>query len=102
MGQLIKGIIYPFIYAAGISLAFLIMSSAENKIERQRIWVIYIVSFFIIFFWAAFEQAGSSLTFIADNKQTEIFWMGYAAFNGSDFQRAFRGAFGFTFQFTLG
>ncbi|MBB6372357.1 peptide MFS transporter [Chryseobacterium shigense] len=68
MGQLIKGIIYPFIYAAGISLAFLIMTSAENKVERQRIWVIYIVSFFIIFFWAAFEQAGSSLTFIADNQ----------------------------------
>ncbi|WP_374463347.1 peptide MFS transporter [Chryseobacterium sp.] len=68
MGQLIKGIIYPFIYSAGISLAFLIMSSAENKVERQRIWVIYIVSFFIIFFWAAFEQAGSSLTFIADNQ----------------------------------
>lgn len=68
MGQLIKGIIYPFIYSAGISLAFLIMSSAENKVERERIWVIYIVSFFIIFFWAAFEQAGSSLTFIADNQ----------------------------------
>lgn len=68
MGQLIKGIIYPFIYSAGISLAYLIMSSAENKVERQRIWVIYIVSFFIIFFWAAFEQAGSSLTFIADNQ----------------------------------
>jgi proton-dependent oligopeptide transporter, POT family len=68
MGQLIKGIIYPFIYSAGISLAYLIMSSAESKVERQRIWVIYIVSFFIIFFWAAFEQAGSSLTFIADNQ----------------------------------
>lgn len=68
MGQLIKGIIYPFIYSAGIALAYLIMSSAENKVERQRIWVIYIVSFFIIFFWAAFEQAGSSLTFIADNQ----------------------------------
>nr|WP_294935956.1 peptide MFS transporter [uncultured Flavobacterium sp.] len=68
MGQLIKGLIYPFIYSAGISLAFLIMSSAESKIERERIWVIYIVSFFIIFFWAAFEQAGSSLTFIADNQ----------------------------------
>ena len=68
MGQLIKGLIYPFIYSAGIALAYLIMSSAENKVERQRIWVIYIVSFFIIFFWAAFEQAGSSLTFIADNQ----------------------------------
>jgi POT family proton-dependent oligopeptide transporter len=52
------------------------MSSAENKIERQRIWVIYIVSFFIIFFWAAFEQAGSSLTFIADN-QTDRHFFGW-------------------------
>jgi len=76
MGQLVKGIIYPFIYAAGISLAFLIMSSAENKVERQRIWVIYIISFFIIFFWAAFEQAGSSLTFIASN-QTDRHFFGW-------------------------
>lgn len=68
MGQMIKGLIYPFIYSAGIALAYLIMSSAENKVERDRIWVIYIVSFFVIFFWAAFEQAGSSLTFIADNQ----------------------------------
>ncbi|MBS1573187.1 MAG: peptide MFS transporter [Bacteroidetes bacterium] len=68
MGTLIKGVIYPFIYSAGISLAYLIISSTESKVERQRIWVIYIVSFFIIFFWAAFEQAGSSLTFIADNQ----------------------------------
>jgi len=77
MGQLIKGIIYPFIYSAGVSLAFLIMSSAENKIERQRIWVIYIVSFFIIFFWAAFEQAGSSLTFIASNQTDRTFLFGW-------------------------
>ncbi len=68
MGEFVKAVIYPFIYSMGIALAFLIMSSAENKVERDRIWVIYIVSFFIIFFWAAFEQAGSSLTFIADNQ----------------------------------
>lgn len=77
MGQLVKGIIYPFIYSAGISLAFLIMSSAENKVERQRIWVIYIISFFIIFFWAAFEQAGSSLTFIASNQTDRHFLFGW-------------------------
>lgn len=69
--QMIKGVIYPIIYASGISLAVLIISdSALTKIERDRIWVIYIISFFVIFFWAAFEQAGSSLTFIAD-KQTD-------------------------------
>ena len=77
IGKLIKGIIYPIIYSAGISLAFLIMSSAENKIEKQRIWVIYIVSFFIIFFWAAFEQAGSSLTFIASNQTDRHFMLGW-------------------------
>ncbi len=52
-----------------LSLAGLIISDTSlTKIERDRIIVIYIVSFFIIFFWAAFEQAGSSLTFIADNQ----------------------------------
>lgn len=68
MGEFVKAVIYPFIYAMGLALAYLIMSATENKVERDRIWVIYIVSFFIIFFWAAFEQAGSSLTFIADNQ----------------------------------
>lgn len=77
IGTLVKGIIYPIIYGAGISLAFLIMSSAENKVERQRISVIYIVSFFIIFFWAAFEQAGSSLTFIASNQTDRTFIFGW-------------------------
>lgn len=61
--------IYAVIYASGLSLAGLIISdSSLTKVERDRIFVIYIISFFVIFFWAAFEQAGSSLTFIADNQ----------------------------------
>jgi len=61
--------IYSLIYASGISLAGLIISDTSlTHVERQRIIVIYIVAFFVIFFWAAFEQAGSSLTFIADNQ----------------------------------
>jgi proton-dependent oligopeptide transporter, POT family len=71
----IKTIIYPIIYASGITLAGLIVSdSSLTKIERDRIFVIYIVAFFIIFFWAAFEQAGSSLTFIADNQTDRNFF----------------------------
>jgi POT family proton-dependent oligopeptide transporter len=71
----IKTIIYPIIYASGITLAGLIISDTSlTKIERQRIIVIYIVSFFVIFFWAAFEQAGSSLTFIADNQTDRNFF----------------------------
>lgn len=66
-GNLIKSLLYPFIYAAGISLAVLILTDKSiTKVERQRIIVIYFVAFFVIFFWACFEQAGSSLTFIAD------------------------------------
>ncbi|WP_245168888.1 peptide MFS transporter [Chryseobacterium sp. RR2-3-20] len=78
IGSLVKGIIYPIIYASGISLAILILlDKALTKIEIQRILVIYIVSFFIIFFWAAFEQAGSSLTFIADNQTDRTFLFGW-------------------------
>ncbi len=70
-----QNVIYSIIYASGISLAGLILSdSSLTKEERDRILVIYIVSFFIIFFWAAFEQAGSSLTFIADNQTDRNFF----------------------------
>src|SRR6218665_71164 len=65
----ITTIIYPIIYSSGISLAvFILTDKTLTKVERQRIYVIYIISFFVIFFWAAFEQAGSSLTFIASNQ----------------------------------
>lgn len=67
--------IYSIIYGSGLTLAGLILSDTSlTKIERDRILVIYIVSFFVIFFWAAFEQAGSSLTFIADNQTDRNFF----------------------------
>jgi POT family proton-dependent oligopeptide transporter len=72
----IKDWVYPIIYASGISLAFLIMTDKTlTKIERDRIWVMYIIAFFVMFFWSAFEQAGSSLTFIAD-QQTDLHFLG--------------------------
>ncbi len=74
----VKTIIYPIIYSSGVTLAGLIISDTSlTKVERQRIIVIYIVSFFVIFFWAAFEQAGSSLTFIADNQTDRTFLFGW-------------------------
>lgn len=39
---------------------------ALTWVEKQRIMVIFILAFFGIFFWAAFEQAGVSLTFLAE------------------------------------
>ena len=48
--------------------AYVISDHSLTKIERQRVWVIYIIAFFVIFFWSAFEQAGASLTFFADEQ----------------------------------
>lgn len=73
----IKAWLYPFIFAAGISLGFLILSDKTiTKVEKDRIWVLYLVCFFVMFFWGAFEQAGSSLTFIAEN-QTDTNFLGW-------------------------
>jgi len=72
-----QNVIYSFIYGSGLTLAGLILTDKSlTKVERQRITVLYVVAFFVIFFWAAFEQAGSSLTFIADN-QTDTRILGW-------------------------
>lgn len=62
-------LIGSFIYTTTIvgPLA-IIMDKSLNTVEKQRIGVIYILAFFVIFFWAAFEQAGASLTFFADEQ----------------------------------
>ncbi|HUP11420.1 MAG TPA: peptide MFS transporter, partial [Niastella sp.] len=73
----IKTYVYPFIYAAGLSLAiFILTDKSLTRVETQRILVLYVVAFFVIFFWSAFEQSGSSLTFIAE-KQTDTHIFGW-------------------------
>ena len=58
-----------FIFAITIAAPGLIISDKSlTKIERERIWVIYIIAFFVIFFWSAFEQAGASLTYFAEEQ----------------------------------
>ena len=42
------------------------------KDEKQRIAVIFIMMFFCIFFWASFEQAGSSLTLFAERSTDRL------------------------------
>ena len=36
-----------------------------EKVERDRLIVVFIFSFFVVFFWACFEQAGTSMTIFA-------------------------------------
>ncbi|MBP5365045.1 MAG: peptide MFS transporter [Paludibacteraceae bacterium] len=57
------------IYAISIALPlFIITDRSLSRIEKCRIGVIYIIALFVIFFWSAFEQAGSSLTIFADKQ----------------------------------
>jgi len=48
--------------------ALIITDGSLTKQEKDRIWVIFIIAFFVIFFWSAFEQAGASLTFFAQEQ----------------------------------
>jgi proton-dependent oligopeptide transporter, POT family len=70
-----QDLIGAFIFSACIILpAVIITDPSLTAIEKSRIWVIYIVAFFVIFFWSAFEQAGASLTFFAQEQtDREIF-----------------------------
>jgi POT family proton-dependent oligopeptide transporter len=57
------------ILAAAVVMPGIIISDRSlTAEERDRIWVIYISAFFVIFFWSAFEQAGASLTFFAEEQ----------------------------------
>lgn len=53
-----------------------------SKIEKDRILAVFIITAFVIAFWAAFEQAGASLTIFADqNTDRDIFgWTMPASF----------------------
>ena len=57
------------IYSISIGLpVFIITDNSLTKADKMHIAVIYIIAVFVIFFWSAFEQAGSSLTIIADQQ----------------------------------
>ena len=56
----------PIVIGAVVAFIGWIMSDPllRNQ-ERDRVWVIIVLSLFIVFFWWAFEQAGSSMTIFA-------------------------------------
>lgn len=59
---------YLLIASALFIAIFIFMDKTLTNIEKQRIGVIFIVAFFVVFFWSAYEQAGASLTFFAENQ----------------------------------
>ncbi len=61
--------LFYLLIACILLIAFIVFSDKKlSSIEKKKIGVIFIVSFFVIFFWSAFEQAGASLTFFAEEQ----------------------------------
>ena len=57
------------IYSISIVMpVFIITDRTLSKVELSRIGVIYIIAVFVIFFWSAFEQAGMTLTYFAQEQ----------------------------------
>jgi POT family proton-dependent oligopeptide transporter len=66
--QLILGI------CVGAALSISVLGTRGE--ERKRVIALFIVTFFVVFFWMAFEQAGSSMNLFADrytNRQVGTF-----------------------------
>jgi POT family proton-dependent oligopeptide transporter len=64
-----QGVIGSIIFSLSVVVpGFILSDNSLTKTEKQGIWVILIVAFFVIFFWASFEQAGASLTFFAEEQ----------------------------------
>lgn len=75
-------------YLLALSAIFIVVFIFSDKtltaVEKQKIMVIFSVSFFVVFFWTAFEQAGVSLTFFAEEKTNRN--LGFAVMPASLFQ----------------
>ncbi|MFN5938047.1 MAG: peptide MFS transporter, partial [Sphingobacteriales bacterium] len=70
-GQKIFDLSYLLLVALAVILYILFSDKALTKAERNKVIAIFVVSFFVIFFWSAFEQAGASLSFFAA-EQTDL------------------------------
>ena len=61
--------LFYLLIASILLIAFIIFTDKTlNRNEKSKVAVIFVVSFFVIFFWSAFEQAGASLTFFAEEQ----------------------------------
>lgn len=65
----VSNIVFPLLVLSAFVIGYLIFADKSlSRIDKEKVAVIFIVSFFVIFFWATFEQAPASLTFFADEQ----------------------------------
>jgi POT family proton-dependent oligopeptide transporter len=61
----------PLAMGATVGAALAVTLLGSHGDERKRVVAIFVAAFFVVFFWAAYEQAGSSLNLFAD-KNTDL------------------------------
>jgi proton-dependent oligopeptide transporter, POT family len=66
--KVVSYLFYLLIAAIVLIATIIFTDKSLNKNEKGSVGVIFVVSFFVVFFWSAFEQAGASLTFFADEQ----------------------------------
>lgn len=71
---------YLFYLLAASFIFIIVVIFSDKKLtsnERQRIWVMVIIAFFVVFFWGAYEQTGASLSVFADQQTNLNLWGSY-------------------------
>jgi proton-dependent oligopeptide transporter, POT family len=70
--------LFYLIAASFLFIIYTILSDKGlSKEERQRIWVMIIIAFFVVFFWGAYEQTGASLAVFAKDQTNLNLWGDY-------------------------
>ena len=64
------------VVGAAVGATFGVTVLGTRGDERRRVLALFIIVFFVIFFWAAYEQTGSSMNLFAD-KNTDLGFFGW-------------------------
>jgi POT family proton-dependent oligopeptide transporter len=64
------------VFGATVGAALAVAILGTHGHERRKVLAIFLVAFFVVFFWAAYEQAGSSMNLFAD-KNTDLQFGGW-------------------------
>ncbi len=68
--------VYPILLGTGIGGVAAITILGTKGAERRRVLAIYLTALFVVFFWTAYEQAGSSMNLFAD-RHTDMVILGH-------------------------
>jgi POT family proton-dependent oligopeptide transporter len=70
--------LFYLLIASFLFIVFLIFSDKNlTSNERQRVWVMIIIAFFVVFFWSAYEQTGASISVFAKSQTNLNLWGNY-------------------------